>query len=161
MNMVWDIWSQSPACETVKSFKGLSPPLLNFPSPKSSEDFLLYSLPHTTFPPFFVLIFRHSLRKYCEKNKKFFLPSCFNGWANFNHQIFQFLYGTSYLTVSSLPYFEKSQNKIGILFLPWNSTTDKDEADYRDKIRETIFKYFFCLNSDTWEWRNWAAHFLK
>lgn len=133
--------------------------LLNAPSPKSSGNLLLYSLPHCSFSPFFVLIFRFSLRKHYEENKEFLLSSCFNGWANSNQQILQFLYGTSSLIVSSLLW--KVKNEIGIWFLSQNSRADRKIKWIRDKIREIILKYLFCIHLDTREERNWAMNFSK
>lgn len=89
--------------------------------------------------PLFVLVFRSSLRKHYEEKKTFFLSSYFNGWANSNQQTHLFLYGTSSLTVPALLW--KVKNKIGIVFLSWNSRTARKITQVRDQTREIICKY--------------------
>lgn len=113
VTMVWDALSQPPVGQTHTDHRG-SLSLLNSFSPTSSGELLLYSLPHSSFLP--LLIYRLPLGKHAEENKKFFLPTCFKGWANSNQQIFCFLYWTSSLAISYPTYFEKSQSRMVISF---------------------------------------------
>lgn len=158
ITIVGDVWSEFPVCQTQKGpwevfFLSKLPIIIIL-----WRLFAVFSATLLLFP-FFVLIFRCSLRKHYEENRTFFLSSCFNGWAKSNQQILQFLYGASSLIDPSLLW--TVWNKIGIGFLSWNSKTDRKIKCIRDKIREIIFKYLFCLNSDTWEERNWATNFSK
>lgn len=146
--------SASCGSNTHRSQK-LSLPLLNSFSPTSSGELLLYSLPHSSFLPFLYWFTDSLWGSMLRKTRN---SSCL--LALKSEQILTSKYSVSCTglhLLQSLSQLMLRSLKAEWLFLSQNSRAWEDKINYKDQIGNIIFKYFFCLNLDTWEERNWTS----
>lgn len=133
--------------------------LLNSFSLTSSGELLLYSLPHSSFLPFLYwftdCLWGSMMRKTRNSSSLLSLKA---------EQILTSKYSVSCTglhLLQSLTQLILRSPKAEWLFLFQNSRGWEDKINHKDQIGKIIFKYFFSLNLDTWEERNWITIFPK